>query len=318
MIRSRLAPTPSGYLHLGNALNFLLTWLLVRRRGGVLKLRIDDADASRSRPEFVADIFRQLEWLGLTWDEGPTGPDDFAARHSQLQRLELYRALLTQLGESGRLFFCTCSRRQINQATVNGLYPGTCRNRRSLPTVPHAIRIQVPPEWSVSLPVATTGPLTTTGPQPASPTGDFILWRRDGLPAYQLASLADDLADRINLVVRGRDLLASSAAQLYLAGQLGAAGQGFWTATFCHHPLIAAPDGRKLSKSDQDLSLAAMREHGATPTRIYREVAAWLGLDPGPIGSLGELRAAFNASPAAISCASPAPAGRPDLQSRKA
>ncbi|HET97635.1 MAG TPA: tRNA glutamyl-Q synthetase [Desulfurivibrio alkaliphilus] len=312
MIRSRLAPTPSGYLHLGNALNFLLTWLLVRRQGGVLRLRIDDADASRSRPEFVADIFRQLEWLGLTWDEGPSGPDDFAARYSQLQRLELYRSLLARLADSGQLFFCTCSRRQINQATPDGLYPGTCRGRRDLPAAPHAIRIQVPPEWSVSLPLA------ATPPHPATPMGDFILWRRDDLPAYQLASLADDLADRINLVVRGRDLLASSAAQLFLASRLGGDGQDFWRAAFCHHPLIVAPGGRKLSKSDQDLSLAAMREHGVTPARIYREVAAFLGLDPAPIGSLEELQAAFNASPPALSCAGPAQEDRPDLQSRKA
>ncbi|MFU8819752.1 MAG: glutamate--tRNA ligase family protein [Desulfurivibrio sp.] len=295
MIRSRLAPTPSGYLHLGNALNFLLTWLLVRRHGGILKLRIDDADAGRCRPEFVEDIFRQLDWLGLTWDEGPAGPDDFAAHHSQLLRVERYRTLLADLKECAQLFPCTCSRRQISQLGGQGLYPGTCRGRRDHPADPHAIRVQVAREWTVTLAGTTslTTPATEIRLQPATQLGDFILWRRDDLPAYQLASLGDDLDDRINLIVRGRDLLPSSAAQLFLATQLGPAGQGFRDASFHHHPLISAPGGRKLSKSDQDLALAAMRQGGVTPREIYRQAAGFLGLDPQTIGTLAELLAAF-------------------------
>ncbi len=295
MIRSRLAPTPSGYLHLGNALNFILTWLSVRRRGGVLKLRIDDGDADRSRPEYVEDIFRQLEWLGLDWDEGPSGPADFAAHHSQLRRLERYRTLLAELKERGHLFFCTCSRRRISQLSASGLYPGTCRERSASPQAPHTVRLRLPEGWTVILPELETEPGKTARRlhRPAAELGDFVLWRRDNLPAYQLASLADDLADGINFIVRGRDLLPSSAGQLFLAAQLGEIGAGFCRAAFLHHPLLTAADGRKLAKSDRDLSLAAMRGSGISPAEIHREAARFLGLDPGTINNLEDLRAAL-------------------------
>lgn len=274
LLRSRLAPTPSGYLHLGNACNFILTWLLVRHRQGVLKLRIDDADSGRSRREYLEDIFRQLEWLGLDWDAGPNGPDDFTGRHSQMQRLERYRRLLTALSAGGQLFYCTCSRRQISQSSAaTGLYPGTCCQRRQPPPAAHAVRIMAPPELEL---------------------GDFVLWRRDDLPAYQLASLADDLADGSNLIVRGRDLASSSAAQLFLARQLGAEGRSFRQARFLHHPLLRDGLGRKLAKSDQSLSLAAIRQAGATPMVVYRQVADLLGLDSTAIASLTDLQAAFS------------------------
>lgn len=273
-IRSRLAPTPSGYLHLGNALNFLLTWLLTRRAGGTLTLRIDDADRGRCRPEFIADIFHQLEWLGLEWEEGPTGPDDFTAHHSQLKRLERYRHFLELLRAKELLFACTCSRQDIRAASHNGLYPGTCRFRQQAPAVLHT--------WRISS---------------STDMGDFVLWRRDGLPAYQLASLVDDLDHRINLIVRGDDLFSSSAAQLYLAARLGPAGSAFSRVTFHHHPLCLATDGRKLAKSDQALSLAAMRQQGVEPAAIYRRAAAFLGLPQQDIGSLPELLQAFQSTP---------------------
>ncbi|MFH7327076.1 glutamate--tRNA ligase family protein [Desulfurivibrio sp. C05AmB] len=296
MLRSRLAPTPSGYLHLGNAINFVLTWLLVRRAGGVLKLRIDDADAGRCRPEFVTDIFHQLEWLGLDWDEGPSGPDDFAARFSQLQRLEQYRALLAVLAERGLVFACLCSRRRIREtAGPDGLYPGTCRRRRLRPASAHTLRVRVPPSWSANLVAGFPDPDTITV-HPGAELGDFIVWRRDNLPAYQLASLGDDLADRINLVVRGRDLLPSTAAQLFLAAQLGPAGQGFCRAEFLHHPLLTDARGGKLSKSDQALSLAAMRQSGIATGAIYRHAAAFIGLESRNIDSLAELQAAFKSA----------------------
>lgn len=287
-LRSRLAPTPSGYLHLGNAVNFLLTWLLVRRAGGVLKLRIDDADAGRSRPEYVADIFRQLEWLGLDWDEGPSGPDDFFARHSQLLRLERYREMLHELGRRTRLFPCACSRRQIGAQTGNGLYPGTCRATAFRPgRLGQPVRILVPEGCMVEV--------NGIRLDLAATLGDFILWRRDDLPAYQLASLTDDLDDRINLIVRGQDLLPSTAAQLFLADRLGETG--FGRALFHHHPLLTGSRGEKLSKSDQALSLHAMRQAGAIPAEVYRAAARHLGIDPRAIATLADLLHAFIAAP---------------------
>jgi len=281
-IRSRLAPTPSGYLHLGNAVNFLRTWLLVRRAGGLLKLRIDDLDSNRCRPEFVEDIFRQLDWLGLDWDEGPSGPEDFHRCHSQRLRWERYREVVEGLRQGGEIFACTCSRKEIQQRSPGGLYPGTCRHLALQPTGSHALRLRVEPGSGLEL-----------GAQAldlSRALGDFVIWRRDDQPAYQLASLVDDLDDRINLLVRGEDLLISTAAQLYLAAKLGR--PEFARASFIHHPLLLGSAGRKLSKSDDALSLAALQARGATPILAYRETARQLRIDPAGITTLTDLLAA--------------------------
>lgn len=281
--RSRLAPTPSGYLHLGNAVNFLHTWLLVRQAGGTLKLRIDDLDSERCRPEYIDDIFRQLDWLGLDWDAGPGSPDDFTRHHSQRLRLDRYREALELLRAGDSLFACTCSRKAILQRSPGGLYPGTCRQLNLRPAEPHAWRLRVEPGS-----VLEVGGVAL---ELEREMGDFVVWRRDDRPAYQLASLVDDCDDRSNLIVRGEDLRASTGAQLYLAAQLG--WPEFVRTRFVHHPLLAAPDGRKLSKSDDALSLAALRERGATPLLAYRAVARQLGINPAEIATLAELLAAL-------------------------
>jgi len=282
-IRSRLAPTPSGYLHIGNAVNFLITWLLVRTADGLLRLRIDDADGIRSRPEFVEDIFAQLDWLGISWDEGPNGPDDFYRRHSQLLKNERYRGLLGELGGRAHLFACGCSRREIG----GRLYPGTCRASRHAPLQGQAVRVHVPEPTEMRV-NGTVVLLCRT-------MGDFVLWRKEGQPSYQLASLADDLDARINLIVRGEDLLESTAAQLFLAERIGA--EGFLNASFHHHGLVTGETGGKLSKSDNALSLKAMRERGIGREEVYRSAARLLGVH-GVVGSLDELLAACRKAPA--------------------
>lgn len=281
MIRSRIAPTPSGLLHLGNAVNFILTWLMVRMQGGILRLRIDDADCFRSRPEYFEDIFRQLDWLGITWDEGPMGPDDFQLRFSQQLRLERYREFLAQLAP--HLYLCGCSRREIRELAENGVYPGLCRGRTVEDDAETAIRVLVP-EGSVFLVEGKEVPLCKT-------MGDFVLWRKEDLPAYQLVSLVDDIDDRINLIVRGHDLLASTAAQLFLAGLHG--DNLFAETVFVHHPLVQGEDGKKLSKSDNALSLAALREKSSSPAVVFQAVARQAGLKPAGIATLDELLAAF-------------------------
>jgi glutamyl/glutaminyl-tRNA synthetase len=279
MIRSRLAPTPSGFLHLGNAVNFIRTWLLVRKLGGSLKLRIDDLDSDRCRPEYIEDIFFQLDWLGLDWDEGPGGPDDFVRSYSQRLRLERYRQVVESLAERAPVFACVCSRKEIRRGSAAGLYPGTCRGFRHRPAAPHALRIMVEANTAV--------PVGSHAVQLARVLGDFVIWRRDDLPAYQLASLVDDLDDRINLIVRGEDLRPSTAAQLFLAA--GLERREFAQTNFIHHPLLPGNDGRKLSKSDDALSLAALRERGATPLLAYRAAALQLGFDPAEISCLADL-----------------------------
>ncbi|MFZ5775565.1 MAG: glutamate--tRNA ligase family protein [Thermodesulfobacteriota bacterium] len=281
-IRCRIAPTPSGLLHIGNGVNFVLAWLLTRLYSGALRLRIDDADSDRTRPEFVEDIFRQLDWLQIDWDEGPSGPDDFGRHFSQLHRIDRYREALAELGRATHLFPCLCSRKEIQARSTDGLYPGTCRETAQPAEAPHAVRVQVPPgsiiqveEYEIAL---------------CREMGDFVLWRRDDRPAYQLASLVDDIDDRISLIVRGEDLLTSTAAQLFLADKIEAGS--FLAARFHHHPLIIGEEGKKLSKSHDSLSLAAMREAGAGPATVYRLAARQLGLPPEQINSLSDLLAA--------------------------
>lgn len=279
MIRSRIAPTPSGLLHLGNAVNFVLTWLMVRKAGGTLRLRIDDADCLRAKPEYLEDIFLQLDWLGITWDEGPTDPDDFRRRFSQQLKRERYRAFMDALARLGHLYPCGCSRSEIRNLAPDGVYPGFCRERAAPPLPGQAIRVRVP-EGSV---------FRVEGQEVAlcKAMGDFVLWRKEDLPAYQLVSLVDDLDDRITLIVRGQDLLASTAAQLFLAGLHG--DNLFAETTFVHHPLVQGEDGRKLSKSDGALSLAAMRERGASPAMVYQAVARQAGIDPVGVDTLDDL-----------------------------
>ncbi|RMG58247.1 MAG: tRNA glutamyl-Q synthetase [Bacteroidetes bacterium] len=291
MVRSRLAPTPSGYLHLGNAWNFGLTWLLTRRAGGRLRLRIDDLDAPRVRPEYLEDIFRTLEWLGLDWDEGPGGPEDHRRHFSQQNRHARYRELLQALGP--RLFACRCSRREIQAASRDGQYPGTCREL-GLPLGGPGTALRVRTEA-----VTITWDDGWLGPQAVALEAsmrDPVLWRKDDIPAYQIATLADDLDHGINLVVRGADLLDSTAIQRWLAREIGAGR--FLEAQFFHHPLLKGPDGAKLSKSAGSYSLQAWRAEGRTAAEVWQQLARALGW-AGPVGSLQDLLAAPIALPPA-------------------
>jgi glutamyl-tRNA synthetase len=252
--RVRFAPTPSGYLHVGNALNFTLNWLVARHGGGTILLRIDDLDAERKRPEYVADIFESLEWLSLDFDNGPVSSEDFEKNWSQHHRLPLYFNVLRKLRATGLLFACRKSRREL--ASFAGGYPPEFRRQNcSLDDADVAWRIQTPPNF---------------------PLPDFVVRRRDGIPAYQLSSLVDDLHFGITHVIRGADLEASTQAQLYLAECLGETN--FMKIKFLHHPLVADDRGEKLSKSEGASSLKAMRESGARPERVFRQVAKILDL----------------------------------------
>jgi len=265
--RTRIAPTPSGFLHAGNAINFLLAARLAGATGATLLLRIDDLDAPRVRPEYVEDIFRSLEWLGIAWDEGPSGPEDLAANWSQRLRLPRYHTLLAALREKGVLYACDCSRSVLRQASLDGRYPGTCRDRGlPLDTPDRAWRLRVPDDAAIAIP-----PLIGSERMVrlADAMGDPVLRQRDGMPAYQIASLADDVDHGITFIVRGEDLLISSACQLHLASLPGL--EGFLRTRFLHHPLLLGEDGHKLSKSDGASSLKAMREAGRSPDALHRQ-----------------------------------------------
>ncbi|OUJ73630.1 glutamate--tRNA ligase family protein [Hymenobacter crusticola] len=288
--RGRFAPTPSGYLHLGNAVNFVLTWLLVRRTGGTLHLRIDDLDRARLRPAYLANIFHTLDWLGLDYDTGPRDPADFEQHYSQRHYLASYQNLLEQLRhQPGLVYACTCSRTDVLALAPDGRYPGTCRHRGlSLDTPGAAWRVHVPDEAVVSFTDGWQGQVMVALGQAL---GDFVIRKKDGAPAYQIGSVVDDLRLGTTLIVRGADLLPSTAAQLWLAQHLPATAA--FNATriqFLHHALLPGPDGQKLSKSQQQPLERGVLAQAAGPQVVYQAVAQLLGLPLEASSSLGALQ----------------------------
>jgi glutamyl-tRNA synthetase len=282
---SRLAPTPSGFLHLGNAVNFLVTWAIVRSRKGRLHLRIDDMDGIRFRPDVLDDIFTSLDWLGLDWDTGPAGPDDFYRNYSLHKKKAYYRHRLQALSKTGqKTFVCRCSRASIKKRSPNGLYPGTCRNA-GLAFEPglHAVRLRVNNDACIQV-----------NDQPidlADTFGDFVLWRKDDQPSYHLASLLEDEDGGINFIVRGRDLLLSTAAQIYLAQCFGFSS--FPACRFIHHGLVLGDNGEKLSKSRGVHALKDLRQSGGSFTGAVKTAAWLLGLKHNTIFTAQDLKKAM-------------------------
>ncbi|MCX8154871.1 MAG: tRNA glutamyl-Q(34) synthetase GluQRS [Verrucomicrobiae bacterium] len=288
--RGRLAPSPTGYLHLGHARTFWVAWWRARQRGGILVLRNEDLDRDRCRPPFVTAMLEDLRWLGLDWQEGPDcgGPH---APYDQSRRQTAYVAVFEQLRATGLIYPCTCSRKEVLQALgaphageEEPVYPGTCRPENR----PEPILLARPAQlrhrdargrrvnWRFRVPDGERLDFVdgAAGPQSfvaGRDFGDFVVWRHDDLPSYQLAVVADDHAMRITEVVRGADLLLSTARQLLLYRALG------WPPpAFFHVPLMTDAQGRRLAKRHDALSLRALRAAGAAPAAWHEEWAAWL------------------------------------------
>lgn len=226
-MRFRIAPTPSGFLHEGNRMNIRL---IARRRaelGASLLLRIDDLDAERKRPEYVAHIFEVLAEEGVVWDEGPADAADFEARWSQRHRLAEYHALLNRLRDGGHLHACVCSRRDWAVHNGDGC-PRGCHAQRLPFDAPDTV-------WRLKTELGRGEP------------GFSVMRTRDGRPAYHIASISDDIRYGVTHVVRGDDLRASTELQLDIARRLGLTA--FLDITFEHHPLVLDDSGHKLSKS---------------------------------------------------------------------
>lgn len=268
-VRVRLAPSPTGHLHLGNAWTFLWCVLAARTQGGAVVLRIEDVDTARSRPHFADAIQEDLTWLGLTWDEGP---------YFQSPRVPRYTEILNDLMARGHAYPCFCSRKDLQglaSAPHGGLpaYPGTCRHldeatraRKAQEKSP-AIRL-VLPEDACTFDDLVQGTFRASA---AACGGDFPVRRGDGLFAYQLAVAVDDLDQDITLVVRGADLLDSTPRQQAIFHYL-AASPPRWA----HVPLLLDPSGERLAKRHQALSVRALRAAGISPQAITGFLA-WLG-----------------------------------------
>lgn len=284
----RLAPSPSGRLHLGHARTFALAWAHARSRSGQLRLRLEDLDRERCRPEHVLRIFRDLEWLGLDWDGEPL---------YQSRRIDALREAAARLERDGVAYRCICSRAELEraaQAPQRGVtewrYPGTCRDRAAQGQGEvvdrSALRFRVP-DGSLSFVDGLAGPQQV---DVSAEVGDFVIMSRNGVPAYQLAVVVDDAEQGVTEVFRGDDLLTSTGRQILLQRALGLGSPGWF-----HVPLVLDESGRRLAKRADDLSLETLREAGVD----VRAILGWVGRSAGlsscePLTTAHELVSAYD------------------------
>jgi len=281
-MRGRFAPSPTGHLHLGNAYTALLSWLQVRAAGGQFLLRIEDLDTARCRPEYLDSLLRDLEYLGLAWDEDPL---------FQSRRVDAYRQALLELQERGLTYPCFCSRAEISRAASaphgeaddGPRYPGTCASldadqvRERASKRKPAIRFRADPS-SVDFDDQIQGPYRE---DVRSRVGDFVICRNDGVASYQLAVVVDDAQSGISHVLRGADLLSSTARQLQLYRALRLP-----VPCFAHVPILVGSDGARLAKREGAFSVSYLRGIGVAAARVVGLLAHWAGLHDGsPAGA---------------------------------
>ena len=295
---TRLAPSPTGALHLGNARTFLVNWLLARQNGWKIILRIEDLDGPRIKKGADKQAIEDLRWLGIDWDQGPI---------DQSTRLDHYRIALEQLLAFKRAYYCICTRKEVDSAASAphaedgaAVYPGTCRDRfgsleealRQSGGRQPAVRFDTRGQ-EVNFTDNFGGGAAHVHFNVERQLGDFVIAKGDGTPAYQLAVVVDDAAMGVTDIVRGDDLLDSTPRQILLYRALGLADH---IPTYYHLPLIIGPDGRRLAKRHGDTRIASYREAGITSGRILSLLASWCGITElsGEPRTAGDLLGRFN------------------------
>ncbi|HEX8814450.1 MAG TPA: tRNA glutamyl-Q(34) synthetase GluQRS [Terriglobales bacterium] len=271
--RGRIAPSPTGLLHLGHARTFLNAARRAADHHGTLIFRNEDIDPQRCRAQFADAMMEDLRWLGLRWTEGPdcSGPH---APYLQSQRRDLYLDAWRKLRDSGAIYPCTCSRKDLAQSASapndlddEPIYPGKCRSRTDAANFsePAGVnwRFRVPDGEGIAFIDQHFGPQTFTA---GRDFGDFVVWRRDDVPAYQLTVTVDDAEMAITEVVRGKDLLKSTARQILLYRALGLPIPAFY-----HCDLVLDDEGQRLAKRHDALSLRHFREAGFTPQQVIEK-----------------------------------------------
>ncbi|WP_294000951.1 tRNA glutamyl-Q(34) synthetase GluQRS [uncultured Megasphaera sp.] len=276
-MRGRFAPSPTGYIHLGNVWTAFLAWLQVRQQKGTLILRIEDIDEQRSKPEYTQALLEDLAWLGLDWDEGP-GKGGPYGPYIQQERYSLYEKALQELQAKHLLYPCYCSRARLQAIGAphegeHRLYDGHCygmpeEQRRQMDRKP-SWRVHVP-HVSVSFTDGSYGPFSDYLPRVC---GDFVVRRADGLYAYQLAVAVDDGSMGITHVLRGRDLLSSTAQQIWLMEVLG-----YTPPSYTHVPMLIDASGNRLSKRQQGITVRSLRDRGVQADAILSALALAGGL----------------------------------------
>lgn len=274
--RGRLAPSPTGLLHLGHARTFAMGARRAREQAGTLVLRNEDLDPQRCRSEFVSAMFADMRWLGFHWNEGPDCGGPYAP-YSQSERRSYYLTAWRQLRDGGSIYPCTCTRKDLtlvasapNDADDEPLYPGWCRSRSDTTQfdVPRGVnwRFRVPDDEAIGF---TDLHLGSQHFLAGRDFGDFLVWRRDDVPAYQLAVVVDDALMRITEVVRGADLLKSTARQLLLFRALGYSAPDYY-----HCDLVRDQSGERMAKRHDSASIRHLRETGSTPQQVLLDAEA--------------------------------------------
>lgn len=269
MVKGRFAPSPTGRMHLGNVFSALLSWISAKSKGGEWLLRIEDIDPGRSRQAYADLLMDDLDWLGLTWDGVPI---------YQSQRSDIYEHYYAQLCQQGLTYPCYCTRADLlatqapHESDGRVVYKSTCRHLPPQPGRAAATRLIVP-DQSVTF---QDGHYGTMAVNLATQVGDFIIRRKDGAWAYQLAVVVDDALMGVTEVVRGRDLLLSSPQQMYIAQLLG-----FPSPSFIHLPLLCNADGQRLSKRDSSLDMGSLRQR-YTSAEIIGQLAYTANWQPEP------------------------------------
>lgn len=294
-VRVRFAPSPTGYLHIGGARTALFNWLLARKTGGTYVLRIEDTDLERSKPEYEAQILRDLTWLGLDWDEGPVvgGPH---GPYRQTERTDHYLAFVRRLLETGRAYRCNCSTERLDALREEQAarkekprYDGRCRDLGLGPDCgEHVVRFRTPLDGSLRVDDLVKGPVEFD----LSEFDDMVILRSDGSPIYNFVVVIDDLEMRITHVLRGDDHLNNTPKQILIYQALGVEPPRFG-----HLPLILGPDGSRLSKRHGATSVGAYRDMGLLPEALVNYLArlGWAHGDQ-EVFSKEELVAAFDVS----------------------
>jgi glutamyl-tRNA synthetase len=281
----RLAPSPTGAQHVGNARTYLIAWLSARSQNGRIVLRFEDIDSPRVKAGAAEEACADLRWLGLDWDAGPI---------VQTERLSLYQAALERLKAQELVYPCTCTRTDIERAASaphaeheGPIYPGTCAHRRAadaaaLGDQSYSWRLRVGAE-TITYEDGFRGPVALNLHEIG---GDFVVWKSADTPAYQLAVVVDDAAQSVTEVIRGDDLIPSTPRQLVLYRALG-----LTPPRFAHVPLVVGPDGRRLAKRHGDTRLSTLRAAGVSVERLLGLLAwscGWLDrIEPIALGDLG-------------------------------
>ncbi|MDQ3661475.1 MAG: glutamate--tRNA ligase [Actinomycetota bacterium] len=298
-VRTRIAPAPSGYIHVGNARTALYNWLFARQQGGVFVLRVEDTDAKRATEEGFEGALEDLRWLGLTWDEGPGAEGEYGP-YRQSERFERYGAATLSLLENGHAYRCYCTPEDVaaRRAKRGGGPQGYDQHCRKLTEAerselersgrPSAVRFKVPGGRTISFDDVVRGRVETSSEQ----IGDFVIQRSDGSPTYLLAAGLDDMLMNITHIIRGEDLIPATPRQILLREGMGATD----VPVFAHLPLLVDERGRPLSKRWGDVALRSYRERGFLASAMvnYLVLLGWSYDDRTNIFSVEELVERFS------------------------